>query len=97
MIRKGLRLLVSAALAAGLCAGCQKKFTRPRYETIYIGMPASSVERTLGEPTLESGETWSYINEEPFYQADISFAGGRVTRKAWYDEREASGQRNSFK
>jgi len=81
-------LLTAAVLVAGFCAGCQQKFTRQRFDTIYRGQPAYEVEMTLGEPTAKFSNTWSYINEEPFYKAIIEFESGRVTSKAWYDEKE---------
>jgi len=81
-------LLAGAVLAAGLCAGCQEKFTRQRYETIYVGQPAAEVELTLGEPKAKFSDSWSYIHEDPFYKAIIKFSSGRVSDKAWYDEHE---------
>ncbi|OQB81352.1 MAG: hypothetical protein BWX88_04289 [Planctomycetes bacterium ADurb.Bin126] len=80
-------LVLVAALALGLfCAGCTK-FTRERYETIYVGQPQFEVEATLGEPYARFSDTWTYINEKPFYKAIIQFKEGRVSDKAWADER----------
>jgi hypothetical protein len=81
-----LCLLLSAV---ALCAvGCQEKFTRPRYETIYIGQPAAQVERTLGQPEAKFSDTWTYIHETPFYKAIIKFENSRVVDKAWYDSEQ---------
>lgn len=80
-------VIVAAAILAGV-AGCQEKFTRQRYETIYIGQPEFEVEKTLGEPTAKFSDTWTYIHDKPFYKAIVEFDSGRVTDKTWYDERE---------
>ncbi|HAU36909.1 MAG TPA: hypothetical protein DCX07_04245 [Phycisphaerales bacterium] len=87
MKRAIVLLLVVGALAL-VCTGCEKKFTRQRFDTIYVGQPEMEVELTLGEPTAKFSDSWSYINDEPFYKAVISFEKGRVTDKAWYDEHE---------
>ncbi len=80
-------LLGAGLLAVGFCAGCQKKFTRQRYETIYIGMPDRQVRKILGEPHLARGESWRYLHEKPFYKAIIEFENGRVKSKSWSLER----------
>jgi hypothetical protein len=86
MTRAVLCLLLTAVV---LCAvGCQEKFTRQRYETIYIGQPAPQVERTLGDPEAKFSDTWTYIHETPFYKAIIKFENGRVVDKAWYDSEQ---------
>lgn len=79
-------VLTGAVLLACLCAGCNK-FTQVRYETVYIGMPQDEVKMMLGKPLVEFPDSWSYVNEEPYYKAVIQFKGGRVSDKAWYDEK----------
>ncbi len=87
MIRSSLWLLVGVIILTSFCGGCQQKFTRPRYDTIIVGMSEFEVQKTLGEPVVKFSDTWSYIHEEPYYKASIMFRSGRVTDKAWYDEK----------
>lgn len=87
MSRYSLLLVVAAVFVAGACAGCEK-FTRARYETVYVGMPEFEVEQTLGAPTARFSDSWSYLHDEPFYKAIIQFRDGRVSDKAWYDAME---------
>jgi hypothetical protein len=91
MFRRSLFVLLTAALLAGLCTGCQEKFTRPRYDTIYVGMSEVDVERTLGAPAVKFSDSWSYRHDEPYYKAVIQFREGRVTDKSWYDEKGEMG------
>ncbi len=88
MARKTLLVIVLVVLAAGMLAGCTKQFTRQRYETIRIGLSEFDVEKTLGEPTAKFSDTWTYINDEPFYKAIIKFENGSVIDKAWADMNE---------
>ncbi len=66
-----------------LCSGCSDKFTRERYETIYIGQPKDSVHRVLGTPDRSENSRWVYINEMPYERAEITFEDGKVARKYW--------------
>lgn len=87
MTRRALCAVLLTAVT--LCAaGCHKQFTRPRYETLYIGQPAEQVEKTLGKPDARFQGTWTYIHDDPFYKAIIKFDHGRVVDKAWYDRRQ---------
>ena len=83
-------VVVMLAAAVGLaifCGGCAKQFTRERYDTIYVGQPQFEVEATLGKPAARFSDTWSYINERPFYKAIIQFKDGKVSDKSWADSR----------
>ena len=90
MTRSGMLLLAGIVTAAFLCTGCQQKFTRQRYETIYNGMSELDVEKTLGNPDKGGGmkcsDTWTYIRRDPGfrYKAVIKFKDGVVVDKAWY-------------
>lgn len=89
-MRSTLVLLTAGVLLATLCSGCQK-FTRQRFDTVYIGQPASDVQVTLGKPTVSLDGQWSYINHSPFYKANIYFnKDGKVADKRWFDEKELS-------
>jgi len=88
MPRQGVWLLFAVVALAVFCASCEEKFTRPRYETIHIGMTEFEVKQILGRPEVKFSDSWSYIHEEPFYKAIIQFHEGRVSNKAWYDEKE---------
>ncbi len=79
-------VLTGAALLVCLCAGCNK-FTRVRYETVNNGTPQDEVEMILGRPKVKFSDSWTYVNESPYYKAVIQFKGGRVSDKAWYDEK----------
>ncbi len=79
-------VLTSAVLLGCVCAGCNK-FTRVRYETVNIGTPQDEVKMILGRPLVEFSDSWTYVNENPYYKAKIQFKGGRVSDKAWYDEK----------
>lgn len=81
-----LTFAVTVVLAM-LLAGCNK-FTRPRYETVYVGQPDWEVAKTLGEPMVRYSDEWVYENEKPWYKAIIKFEGDRVSGKSWYDSKE---------
>jgi hypothetical protein len=86
---RGTVVLLSAALLATIfCGGCNEQFTKQRYETIYIGQSQMEVEKILGNPEARFSDSWTYLHEEPFYKAVIQFRDGRVSDKAWYDEKE---------
>lgn len=74
--------LIGIVLAVG-CAGCQEKFTRQRYETIYVSMPDWQVRNVLGVPARKSTDEWDYVHTEPYYRASIRFKDGSVTDKSW--------------
>ena len=79
-------MMCAVRLLVSLC-GCQPKFTRQRYETIYIGMPAEQVRQVLGEPDATDSQCWSYLNEMPYYKAIFHFADGQVASKSWSNDR----------
>ncbi len=79
-------VLTSVVLLGCVCAGC-KKFTRIRYETVNIGTPQDEVELILGRPRAKFSDSWTYVNEKPYYKAVIQFKAARVSDKAWYDEK----------
>ncbi|MBL7132478.1 MAG: hypothetical protein ISS78_00135 [Phycisphaerae bacterium] len=79
-------VLTSVALLGCMCAGCNK-FTRVRYETVHIGTPQDEVQVILGRPRVKFSDSWTYVNEKPYYKAVIQFKGSRVSDKAWYDEK----------
>jgi hypothetical protein len=82
------RLIVAVALAAVLLAptGCNK-FTRQRYETIYVGQPVSQVEEFLGKPDYRSEGDLIYVNRRPYYRAVIHTKDGKVSGKHWSVEK----------
>ncbi len=80
------RIWVAAIIIAGaftLCCGCADKFDRQRYETIYIGQPKDSVHRVLGAPQRSENDKWIYVNDTPYYMAEITFRDGKVVEKNW--------------
>ena len=82
-------ILLAAVLLVCLCAGCQQKFTRQQYETIYVGMPDWQVRNVLGQATVTHGDAWAYVNESPYYRATIEFENSHVTGKRWSSDRFA--------
>jgi len=84
-----LVLALTCLIVMCLTGGCtQNKFTRVNYETLAVGMPAEEVRDILGNPKAEFSDTWTYINDMPFYKAEIKFKDGRVADMAWQDERQ---------
>ncbi len=69
-------------------SGCQRQFTRQRYETIFIGQSIQQVENKLGKPTQQTEDSWIYIREMPYYKAVIKVEDDKVVEKIWFDERE---------
>ncbi|MFW6061393.1 MAG: hypothetical protein ACOC93_01160 [Planctomycetota bacterium] len=83
-LRRRLRAtMLTAAMAALLLSGCQQKFTRVNYETVYLGMHPEHVRDRLGEPTRRQDGNWLYVHRDPAYQALIRFARGQVASKRW--------------
>lgn len=71
----------------GLCAGCQGKFTRQRYETIHLGMQRSQVRKILGRPTATEPNSWTYMRKKPYHKATIVFRDEKVDDKSFCNER----------
>jgi len=84
MPRRSLIILLIAVALVWICGGCQGKFTRQRYETIYTSMPDWQVRNVLGEPADQSPDKWTYVHQQPYYLAEIRFTeGGLVSGKSW--------------
>ena len=90
-MRLGTTILLSTVALMLVCAGCEKPFNRPNYDTVYMGEPASAVQETLGEPTVKYNNEWNYVNTSPFYKATIYYRDGKVVKKLWFDEKEMPG------
>ena len=83
MHRRLIIVLVGGLLVSGLCGCYQERFTRQKYETIYVAMPDWQVRNVLGEPTEVTGEQWTYVHEMPYCRATVTFKDGLVVDKAW--------------
>jgi len=94
MLRTRAVIFITGMLLAYLCAGCGGKFTRQRYETIYLSMPNWKVREVLGDPNYESSEEWSYVRHAPYYRATIEFDNGKVIDKSWSLERSPEPEEN---
>lgn len=92
MRRPAMLLLIVTLLAAMTVSGCGDKFTRPRYETVYIGMPRWQVLDILGRPTEKSELMVIYQRDLPYEKAIIRFADGKVSEKFWYVSEEQERQ-----
>jgi hypothetical protein len=86
--RRRLCLLGGAALAAAcFAAGCGGKYTKQKFETIYVGMPDHAVRHKLGAPQERSPSRWVYTGRRPYYRAEILFSDGKAVEKTWTCER----------
>ena len=83
MARKWASVLAVVVVAAALCVGCQKTFTRQKYDTLYVGQPDYAVRRMLWEPQFRSDGTWTYVHSNPYYRAVIDFQDNPITSKKW--------------
>ena len=84
-------ILILSVLAVGL--GGSHKFTRQRYETVYVGQPAWDVRRALGRPSSQDANAWVYVHSSaPYYQAVIHFRNDKVASKEWSYDRSSSSQ-----
>ena len=85
------RRLATLALLAGpllLCVGCASgpRFTRERFDTVYVHSPAEEVRAKLGTPQRTTAEYWDYLNTKPtHYGARIWFRDGQVAKKKWFE------------
>jgi hypothetical protein len=82
-------LTVVMVAAAGL-GGCQNNFTRPNYDTVYVGQKDWQVQQTLGSPHENFGDRWVYNHDQPYYHAEIAFKDGCVASKSWSENRSSS-------
>jgi hypothetical protein len=84
-------ILIVSVLAVGL-GGCSK-FTRQRYETVYVGQPAWDVRRALGRPSSQDANAWVYVHPPaPYYRTVIRFHDGKVASKEWSYDKPSSSQ-----
>lgn len=89
-MRTGAWILLAAVATLG---GCVKpEFTHQTYETVFVGASAQDVLRTMGEPQSQQSDGWTYFHERPYYKAVIRFENGRVTGKAWTNDRNTEPQ-----
>lgn len=67
--------------------GCQRKFTRDRFEMIRVGADGREDVRCLiGEPEADLGDQWFYETSNHYRSAMVFFdEAGRVSGKEWMD------------
>jgi hypothetical protein len=77
-------LFVLALLALGL-TGCERQFTRERFEMIRDGCDErEDVRQILGKPKFTADDVWYYEDLKRHQHAQIFFtADGRVLSKEW--------------
>ena len=73
--------------SAARIIGSPGTVTHDPYVAVRGGMREDEVKAILGLPKIKSSDSWTYVNDNPYYKAVIRFKNGRVTAKAWYDER----------
>ncbi len=83
-MKRNLTILLLTCVAVSFIAGCNK-FTRSRYELVHPGMSELEVKTLLGKPYHKFSDSWTFINDEPYYRAKIAFENGKVIDKAWAD------------
>jgi hypothetical protein len=87
--------LLLLALPVVLLAGCQRQFTRERFDLIRPGVDdREDVRRIIGKPASDLQDQWFYDDLDRHYSAVIFFEGQKVSRKEWMDARsgEWTGQ-----
>jgi hypothetical protein len=86
MVLPARSLLIGVGLLV-LLGGCQRKFTKDRYEMIQINVDTrEDVRHILGKPTSDLSDQWFYDNLDRHYSAVIFFdEEGRVRGKEWMD------------
>ena len=73
MTTRNILLAMAIAACGVLSLGCfsGEKFTKPNFDTIYVGQNAGDVMQTLGQPTQQSEYVWTYIHNRPYYKGCI--------------------------
>ncbi len=87
-VHRLLPLLVGLAGLATL-GGCQRQFTRERFDMIKAGVDdRTDVEHILGKPEFRAQDVWYYEDQDRHIHAQIFFdETGRVLTKEWMDAR----------
>ncbi len=90
MTTRNILLAMAIAACGVLSLGCfsGEKFTKPNFDTIYVGQNAGDVMQTLGQPTQQSEYVWTYIHNRPYYKGCIKVDQGRVIGKTWTYDKE---------
>lgn len=93
MLRHALRS-VGAGLLLLVLAGCQRQFTRERFDLIKADVDdREDVRRILGKPEADLQDQWFYDDLDRHYSAVIFFdEHGRVRAKEWMDARSGEWQ-----
>jgi hypothetical protein len=77
------RWLLAGCLMTLVLSGCGRPFTRPNFETIYVGMTDAQVRSRIGPPDRMEGDRWVYRRQRPYRRAVITFQKGVVVEKEW--------------
>jgi len=93
--RVGIGVLGLLSLLAA--AGCERKFTRARFDTIQPGVSDRfDVEQTLGKPKAKLADVWYYEDLDRHLHAQVFFDNdGRVLGKEWMDARSGEWEGRS--
>lgn len=80
-------VLCAAPLLLLALTGCERKFTRERFEMIQVNVDdREDVRQILGKPAGELDDQWLYDDLDRHYSAIIYFDdNGRVQGKEWMD------------
>lgn len=79
--------LAGLGLALAVLTGCQRQFTKERFDMIRIGVDdREDVRHIIGEPTADLADQWLYDDLDHHQSARLSFdEAGRVCGKEWMD------------
>ncbi len=94
--RQAVPVLALLAALVSL-AGCERKFTRERFDRIERGVDdREDVRQLLGRPTAAMEDAWIYEDLDHHDTAQIFFADdGRVLSKEWMDARTGAWEGRS--
>ena len=73
-MKRTLLLLLVPGLVAGMMAGCEKKFTEKRFDTMIVnGQSQMEVEKILGKPDAKWETSWKWVDFDEGYSGKVLF------------------------
>ncbi|MBN2448025.1 MAG: hypothetical protein JXO22_14945 [Phycisphaerae bacterium] len=81
--------VLALVVMVGVLAGCERKFTRERFDMITPGVDQKyDVRMMIGVPNRDMGSQWYYEDLDHYYAARVFFNADDVVRaKEWMDAR----------
>lgn len=86
-MKRTLLLLLALVVVTGMLAGCEKKFTQKRFDTMIInGQSKMEVEKILGKPDARWDTSWKWVDFDKGASGKVVFdENGKVIGKKWSD------------